>query len=213
MAAFHTRIADPAIGGTYMTLLVTSANLGGTWPRWFVLRGVDAFTRATCALPGVGPGVLGNAAECASAVGRAACAAVQGACVVERDGYFVVQAVCGVLGLVTILGYVIPQARKLQGECLRGCGCRATAETEGRSATGEMEAPEGDVTGSGSAGRVVQAERNKDIFKWNKNEGGQRECASPCGRDETSRHGGGPACGRGSGRRRGCGGGRPRASW
>jgi PAT family acetyl-CoA transporter-like MFS transporter 1 len=48
MAAFHVRVADPAVGGSYMTLLATFANLGGTWPRWFVLRGVDAFSQARC---------------------------------------------------------------------------------------------------------------------------------------------------------------------
>jgi hypothetical protein len=50
MAAFHTRISDPAIGGTYMTLLITFSNLGQTWPKWFVLRGVDYFTKATCSV-------------------------------------------------------------------------------------------------------------------------------------------------------------------
>ena len=50
-SAFYTQIADPVIGGTYLTLLNTVSNLGGTWPRFFVLRGVDYFTRATCILP------------------------------------------------------------------------------------------------------------------------------------------------------------------
>lgn len=31
-----------------MTLLNTVSNLGGTWPRFFVLKGVDAFSLATC---------------------------------------------------------------------------------------------------------------------------------------------------------------------
>lgn len=51
-SAFYTQIADPVIGGTYLTLLNTVSNLGGTWPRYFVLEGVDFFTRATCILPG-----------------------------------------------------------------------------------------------------------------------------------------------------------------
>lgn len=50
-SAFYTQIADPVIGGTYLTLLNTVSNLGGTWPRYFVLRGVDFFTQATCSLP------------------------------------------------------------------------------------------------------------------------------------------------------------------
>lgn len=48
ISAFHTQIADPLIGGTYMTLLNTVSNLGGTWPRFFVLKGVDAFSLANC---------------------------------------------------------------------------------------------------------------------------------------------------------------------
>ncbi|KAJ3526030.1 hypothetical protein NM688_g8313 [Phlebia brevispora] len=48
ISAFHTRIADPVVGGTYMTLLATFTNLGGTWPRYFVLKGVDLFSVATC---------------------------------------------------------------------------------------------------------------------------------------------------------------------
>jgi MFS transporter, PAT family, solute carrier family 33 (acetyl-CoA transportor), member 1 len=69
ISAFHTRISDPLIGGTYMTvslldgqgrasltlihlqLLNTFTNLGGTWPKWFVLKGVDWFTIATCKIP------------------------------------------------------------------------------------------------------------------------------------------------------------------
>jgi len=53
--AFNARISDPLIGGTYITvcvlyfrwglllkrsqLLNTVTNLGGTWPKFFVLRG------------------------------------------------------------------------------------------------------------------------------------------------------------------------------
>jgi Acetyl-coenzyme A transporter 1 len=53
--AFNARISDPLIGGTYITvcvlylrrghllkrsqLLNTVVNLGGTWPKFFVLRG------------------------------------------------------------------------------------------------------------------------------------------------------------------------------
>lgn len=48
ISAFHTQIADPLIGGTYMTLLNTVSNLGGTWPRYFVLKAVDSFTVSEC---------------------------------------------------------------------------------------------------------------------------------------------------------------------
>lgn len=48
ISAFHTQIADPLIGGTYMTLLNTVSNLGGTWPSYFVLKAVDWFTFSEC---------------------------------------------------------------------------------------------------------------------------------------------------------------------
>jgi hypothetical protein len=34
-----------------MTLLNTFTNLGGTWPKFFVLKGIDLFTVASCAAP------------------------------------------------------------------------------------------------------------------------------------------------------------------
>ena len=51
ISAFHTRVSDPLIGGTYMTLLNTFTNMGGTWPKWFVLRGVDWFSIGHCHIP------------------------------------------------------------------------------------------------------------------------------------------------------------------
>mmetsp|Transcript_16894 Transcript_16894/g.15154 ORF Transcript_16894/g.15154 Transcript_16894/m.15154 type:complete len:287 (+) Transcript_16894:3-863(+) len=41
---FFAKIADEAIGGTYLTLLNTVSNLGNTWPKYFVLRSIDWFT-------------------------------------------------------------------------------------------------------------------------------------------------------------------------
>jgi hypothetical protein len=51
-----------------------------------------------------------------SQAGKTACAAAEGTCVVARDGYYVVQGLCLVLGLAIVLGYVVPRARELQGE-------------------------------------------------------------------------------------------------
>ncbi|GMM37809.1 hypothetical protein DASC09_051340 [Saccharomycopsis crataegensis] len=49
LSAFHTRIADPTIGGTYMTTLNTLSNFGGTWPKFFLLKFIDRMTFAICA--------------------------------------------------------------------------------------------------------------------------------------------------------------------
>jgi PAT family acetyl-CoA transporter-like MFS transporter 1 len=39
--AFFARVSDPAIGGTYMTLLNTLANIGSQWPSFCALLMMD----------------------------------------------------------------------------------------------------------------------------------------------------------------------------
>ncbi|THG99427.1 hypothetical protein EW026_g2920 [Hermanssonia centrifuga] len=102
ISAFHTRIADPVVGGTYMTLLATFTNLGG----------VDFFTVATCQIQEQGLEV--KAAECVSDHGKIACENLGGQCVTERDGYYIVSAVCLGIGVLSVIFHMIPTARKLQ---------------------------------------------------------------------------------------------------
>lgn len=49
--AFFAKISDPAVGGTYMTLLNTVCNLGGNWPTTVVLWLVDVLTWRRCVDP------------------------------------------------------------------------------------------------------------------------------------------------------------------
>lgn len=46
--AFHAKVSDPLIGGTYMTLLNTVTNLGGNWPTTVALWLVDPLTSKEC---------------------------------------------------------------------------------------------------------------------------------------------------------------------
>merc|ERR1719277_319244 len=46
--AFFAKISDPAVGGTYMTLLNTLTNLGGNWPSTLALWWVDVLTYKQC---------------------------------------------------------------------------------------------------------------------------------------------------------------------
>ena len=48
--AFFAKISDPAVGGTYMTLLNTLTNLGGNWPATLALWWVDVLTVKKCVL-------------------------------------------------------------------------------------------------------------------------------------------------------------------
>lgn len=50
--AFFNRISDPKLGGTYMTLLNTVANLGTDWPHTLVLYTVDYIGINMCTAKG-----------------------------------------------------------------------------------------------------------------------------------------------------------------
>lgn len=62
-----------------MTLMNTIANLGGTWPKFFVLWLVDLFTVKSCE-----PSEDGTEQQCT----------------IERDGYYVMSIFCALYGVV-----------------------------------------------------------------------------------------------------------------
>ncbi|KAF2877035.1 acetyl-coenzyme A transporter 1-domain-containing protein [Massariosphaeria phaeospora] len=125
VSAFHAKISDPVIGGTYMTLLATVSNLGGTFPRIFVLRAVDMFTVATCEPPSIPPksGLKGDlvtkAFSCALEVDKHRCRDGGGYCNVTTDGYYVMNILCIIIGAVTFWGYIKPAVMKVQALPLR----------------------------------------------------------------------------------------------
>ncbi|KAI5840583.1 acetyl-coenzyme A transporter 1-domain-containing protein [Tricharina praecox] len=104
ISAFHAKIADPEIGGTYMTLLATVSNLGGTFPRIFVLKLVDYFTTATCFPPEKPTSTFPSPHRCIDQGGK---------CVIQQDGYYVTNVLCILIGVVTFWGYIKPAATRL----------------------------------------------------------------------------------------------------
>lgn len=114
IGAFHAKISDPVIGGTYITLLNTVSNLGSTWPRFFVLRAIDFFSIASCEVDGDNASSIAKGAECVSEGGKAMCTAAAGTCVMERDGYYITTGICIVVGLSFFVAYIIPTAKRLQ---------------------------------------------------------------------------------------------------
>ncbi|KAL0640749.1 hypothetical protein Q9L58_000055 [Maublancomyces gigas] len=116
ISAFHAKISDPNIGGTYMTLLATVSNLGGTFPRIFVLKLVDALTIATCAAPPTKPFAPFS---CALEGERHRCVDLGGVCTMERDGYYLTNVLCVVIGTVTFVTYIRPAAMRLSALPLR----------------------------------------------------------------------------------------------
>jgi hypothetical protein len=106
--AFHTQIADPVIGGTYMTVLNTICNLGGQWPRLIIFYGVDYFTHATCTAPGLEP------FSCSTEASKSQCKSADGVCTVEQDGYYVMSIFCIAVGLVLFFGWIKRKMHQLQ---------------------------------------------------------------------------------------------------
>lgn len=105
------------------------SNLGGTFPRFFVLRFVDFFTKATC-LPPTDPAIIKNASSlkgdlitqafsCVSGAERDRCKNGGGVCRIDRDGYYIVNILCVLFGVVTFWGFIKPRALALQGLPLR----------------------------------------------------------------------------------------------
>jgi len=119
ISAFHTKIADPAIGGTYMTTLNTLSNMGGQWPKIIVLSLIDKFSKARC-IPNADSSSPNDLFEsqpfynCYASDLKQQCIANGGICTMERDGYYVTNFLCIVLGLVLYYGWLRRTAMRLQ---------------------------------------------------------------------------------------------------
>lgn len=132
MGSFFTKISDPLIGGTYMTLVLllrigegllgksdnashaqlnTLSNLGGTWPRFFVLEAVDYFSDTHCTAKEDGVSVPQS---CLTDAQKTQCQSLGGDCVIDRDGYYIVGMISFVVGLLTLLFYIKPMVKRLQ---------------------------------------------------------------------------------------------------
>ncbi|KAI9800753.1 MAG: hypothetical protein M1833_003170 [Piccolia ochrophora] len=118
-SAFHAKIADPNVGGTYMTLLATVSNLGGTFPRIFILELVDYFTVATCTTAPKSESTLQTPFSCVAIPDKDRCKAGGGICETIRDGYYITNIMCVIVGVVTFWAFIRPAALKLQSLPLR----------------------------------------------------------------------------------------------
>lgn len=90
--AFYAVISDPSAGGTYMTLLNTLSNLGGTWTTTVTLWLVDPLTRKYCS------SVADN--DCSESTLVAACESAKGKCMTHLDGYYLEIIFCTLFGFI-----------------------------------------------------------------------------------------------------------------
>jgi hypothetical protein len=97
-SAFFAQIADPSIGGTYLTMLNTASNMGGTWHKYFTLMATEYFTVKMCI--------------------RDHGATQPKKCHVIHDGYYVISSMCVLIGIVFVLFWVRRSLKRLQADPL-----------------------------------------------------------------------------------------------
>lgn len=97
LCAFHTKIADPSIGGTYMTTLNTLSNYGGTWPRLIIFFLIDKFTYSVCEYD------QNTSYEITSEELKEQCKKSGGYLHIIRDGYYYTNFICITLGVLILL--------------------------------------------------------------------------------------------------------------
>ena len=102
------------------------SNLGGTFPRFFVLKAVDMFTAATCIPPTDPPKadllkgpLITQAFACAGEADKHRCRDGGGFYKVTTDGYYIVNILCIIVGVVTFWGYIKPAVMRIQALPLR----------------------------------------------------------------------------------------------
>lgn len=89
--AFFAKISDPAVGGTYMTLLNTLSNLGANWPATAALWFVDPLTFRQCSTDAFN--------DCSTLAERELCANTNnGTCIMHLDGYYIESILCLIIG-------------------------------------------------------------------------------------------------------------------
>lgn len=108
------------------------SNLGGTFPKFFLLKSVDLFTAATCipmqagssaldafvkANPDITP--ITQSFTCALEAEKSACIKGGGICNIERDGYYITNICFVILGAVLFWTYIERKALSLQALPLR----------------------------------------------------------------------------------------------
>ncbi|CAH2048602.1 unnamed protein product, partial [Iphiclides podalirius] len=92
--AFFAKVSDPAVGGTYMTLLNTVSNLGTNWPNTLALWAIDHLTYKKCSLVELSDNT------CSSSLETELCKEKGGTCDVIFDGFYIETAICLVAGFL-----------------------------------------------------------------------------------------------------------------
>ncbi|CCE65003.1 hypothetical protein TPHA_0J01820 [Tetrapisispora phaffii CBS 4417] len=110
ISSFHTRVSDPLLGGTYMTLLNTLSNFGGTWPRFLILWCINKFTIYKCVDKVTTTVSFSNSLKLDD--GLPFCST--GDVTTVRDGYYLTNLLCVSVGIILYFTFLKKTALKLQ---------------------------------------------------------------------------------------------------
>lgn len=104
------------------------SNLGGTFPKFFILKFVDLFTKATC-IPPSDPAAflksnpdatpITSSFSCALEADKNICLKGGGICHMQRDGYYITNIIFVIAGAVLFWTYIEKKALALQALPLR----------------------------------------------------------------------------------------------
>lgn len=112
--SFFARVSDPAIGGTYMTLLNTVTNLGSKWPNATALYLLPRLTYGVCGLQhNMASAASKKLAQYDCSHSTTECASNGGYCNIQLDGYTIETVLCLAVGVMWIL-YFRDTVAKLQ---------------------------------------------------------------------------------------------------
>jgi PAT family acetyl-CoA transporter-like MFS transporter 1 len=104
------------------------SNLGGTFPKFFILKLVDLFAEATCnppadissfksAHPDITP--ITSSFSCVLEAEKHRCVDGGGACTIHRDGFYITNMIFVIIGAMLFWGYIRRKALALQALPLR----------------------------------------------------------------------------------------------
>jgi PAT family acetyl-CoA transporter-like MFS transporter 1 len=109
--SFFSRVSDPAIGGTYMTLLNTVTNLGSKWPNATALYLLPKLTVSVCQMKkdffenGASETMRAKLTRFDCSHSATSCNAHGGYCNILLDGYTIETAICVVIGIIWIFAF------------------------------------------------------------------------------------------------------------
>ena len=96
--SFFSKISDPAIGGSSMTLFNTTMNLGSKWPAVLSLFLIPKFTFTHCEVL-TNHSYMRIEATCSpDSMAASSCSDVGGHCIIDYDGYCLIALVAALFG-------------------------------------------------------------------------------------------------------------------